>query len=303
MVAWTFTMRLIKVTVVYGDPVNLGPTINTADDEVTPWWHDGTLYFSSKGHPGIGGHDIFYSLWNGSEWAAPVNMGKTYNRGVDDISFRLDKEGYNGYLVSNRPEGRSVKSKTCCDDIYSFSIARLYADLVVGLFDENRKPLLEGTVTLIPMIEDADRDSKVAGRANRFDFGLDLDVPYMVVASKEGYFPDSMTFNTNGLEESKTFQHRFYLKEKEKEPEFITVVTKEPIRLENILYDFDDDRIRDEAETDLNVLKELMDEYPELKIELRSHTDARGKVAYNNDLSQRRAESARRWLIRNGIKA
>ena len=288
---------------VYGDPINLGPKLNTADDDVTPWWHDGTLYYSTRGLPGLGGHDIFYTVWDGSIWSEPANMGKTYNTGTDDISFRLDAEGYNGYLVSNRPEGRSVKSKTCCDDIYNFSIARMYADLVVGLFTDKREPLLEGTVDLVPILEEPESDpnSITAGRSNRFDFGLDLEQSYMVIASKEGYYPDTFAFNTQGLEESKTFQHRFYLKPKPKEPEFITVVTKEPIRLENILYDFDSDKIREEAERDLTTLKELMEQYPDLKIELRSHTDSRGDEAYNQNLSQRRAESARRWLIRNGI--
>lgn len=115
---------------VYADPVNLGPKINTVGDEITPHYLDGTLYFSSTGHPGIGGLDVFFSVWDGSTWSEPKNMGKPYNTSVDDFDFYIDQEGYTGFLTSNRPGGsRSIHGKTCCDDIYSFNIARLYADL------------------------------------------------------------------------------------------------------------------------------------------------------------------------------
>lgn len=290
----------------YSDPVNLGETINSVGNEYSPHYHDGTLYFSSDGHPGLGGYDIFYSVWDGSSWSEVKNMGKSFNSSVDDIYFRLDESGYNGYFTSNRPEGRSLKSKTCCDDIYSFNIAQLYADLVVGVFTEDRKPLVGATVNLVKMLNDTpgETDSKTQEKGNRFDYGLALEMPYKVVATADGYYPDSVGLNTVGLKESKTFEHRFFLKMKPvppAEPEFDTITIEEAIVLENILYDFDSDRIRDEAESDLAVVKGLMDEYADMRIELSSHTDYRGDDDYNQRLSQARAESARRWLIRNGI--
>lgn len=290
---------------VYADPVNLGSKINTPGDEITPHYFDGTLYFSSTGHPGIGGLDIFYSAWDGSTWSEPKNMGIPYNSSVDDLDFYIDKEGYTGFLTSNRPGGsRSVHGKTCCDDIYSFSIARLYADLVVGTFDEAKKPLTAATVQLIEMTNDVrgNIDSKTASdKSNRLDFGLSLEKPYLIVASKEGYYPDSTRINTAGLKDSKTFEHRFFLIAKPVPPEYDTITKETPILLENILYDYDKDVIKKEAESDLTVVQEVMTQYPDMKIELGSHTDNRGQDAYNNDLSQRRAESARRWLVRNGV--
>lgn len=290
----------------YGDPVNLGPVINTPGDEGTPYYRDGTLYFSSSGHPGIGGFDIFYSAWDGQRWSDPTNMGKAYNTSVDDRFFSLDAEGYAGTLTSNRPGGRSVHGRTCCDDIYTVQIARIYADLVVGLFTEDRQVLKGGTVSIIPMQNNRPgaptRQDQEAG--NRFDFDLELDMPYLVIAEHEDYYPDTTQFNTAGLTESKTFEQRFYLKPKPvapPEPLYDTITIEEPIVLENILYDFDSDRIRDEAESDLQVVKELMEQYPDMVIELRSHTDYRGDDTYNETLSQRRAESARRWLIREGV--
>ncbi|MCB9036968.1 MAG: OmpA family protein [Lewinellaceae bacterium] len=287
----------------FSDPVNLGDVINTAGDDETPYYRDGTLYFSSTGHPGLGGFDIFYSTWDGTKWSDPLNMGRGYNTSVDDQSLALDTEGYFGMLVSNRPEGRSAYGRTCCNDIYTVSIAKLYADLVTGLFTIEKKPLPGGTVYLIPTQNNkvGTPDSKTSEEGNRFDFDLSLDMPYMVIATHPDYFPDTMQFNTVGLTESKTYQHFFYLKPKPVIPEYDTITLEEPIVLENILYDFDDDRIRPEAESDLEVVYELMTEYPDMKIELSSHTDNRGNNDYNENLSQRRAESARRWLVRKGI--
>ncbi len=290
----------------YSTPVNLGDKINTPGNEETPFFRDGTLYFSSDGHPTFGGYDLFFTVWDGTAWSAPQNMGAGFNTSVDDQFLSLDKEGYKGFLTSNRPGGRSLRSKTCCDDIFSFEIARISANLVVGVFDETRKPLNGATVDLVEM--QFDQPGKIASRSNpsgnRYDYPLTLDMPYKILVSKEGYYPDSASINTAGLKESKTFEQRFYLKPKPVPPpvpEYDTITIEKPIVLENILYDFDKDVIKPEAEPDLRVVFELMTEYPDMVIELSSHTDNRGNDAYNKDLSQRRAEAARRWLMRQGI--
>jgi peptidoglycan-associated lipoprotein len=292
----------------YGDPVNLGSVINTLGDDETPFYFDGTLYFSSTGHPGLGGYDIFYSVWDGSKWNEVTNMGYGFNTSLDDYSLSLDATGYNGVLASNRGEGgaRSAFGRTCCDDIYVFSIAPIYADLVVGLFSEDKKPLPGGTVYVVPVQNNkmGEPSSKTSEKGNRFDYDLALDMPYVVIAEHPDYYPDTTQFNTAGLKESKTFEERFFLKPKPKPipvPEYDTILIEQAIVLENILYDFDDDRIKPEAEVDLSLVQELMTEYPEMKIELSSHTDNRGDNSYNENLSQRRAESARRWLVRQGI--
>lgn len=290
----------------YSNPVNLGDKINTPGNEETPFFRDGTLYFSSDGHPTFGGYDIFFSVWDGSSWSTPVNMGAGYNTSVDDQSLSLDAEGYKGFLTSNRPGGRSLRSRTCCDDIYGFEIARISANLVVGVFDEAKKQLNGATVGLIEMKNDVPGkiDSRTSERGNRFDYPLTLDMPYKILVNVEGYYPDSVTINTGGLKENKTFEHRFYLKPKPVPPpvaEYDTITIENPIVLENILYDFDKDIIKPDAEPDLQTVFELMTEYPDMIIELGSHTDNRGNDGYNKDLSQRRAESARRWLMRKGV--
>jgi len=291
----------------YGEPVNLGETINTVGDDDTPFYFDGTLYFSTNGRPTMGGFDIFYSAWDGSKWSAAENMGPGFNSTVDDQSLSVFGDGLVGFITSNREGGRSVKSKTCCDDIYGFQIASLYANLVVGIFNEAKEPLTTGAVVLQPLLNDFPEgpgNQKSRDDGNRYDFGLELETSYSVVASSPGYFPDTIEINTLGLEESKEIQHVFFLRKIPVPPpptEFYdTIAIEEAITLENILYDFNKADIKTEAEPDLKVVQGLMEEYPDMVIELGSHTDSRGDSGLNQKLSQRRAASARKWLIING---
>ena len=294
----------------FATPVNLGEGINTLGDDITPFYFDGTLYWSTDGRPTMGGKDLFYAAWDGNNWSDAQNMGTGFNSTVDDKSLSVYGDGLVGFMTSNREGGRSVKSKTCCDDIYGFEVAALYANLVVGLFDEGKEPLNSGTIRLYPIVN-GDRasltDSRTRDDGNRFDFGLDLETQYLVVASHPGYFPDSIEVNTLGLEESKSFQEIFFLRldSSQLEPEiqaplFDTIEIEEAVVLENILYNLDESDILPEAESDLQQVVEIMNQYPELVIELSSHTDTRGEDDYNLALSKRRSASARKWLIING---
>ncbi|MCI4648050.1 OmpA family protein [Phaeodactylibacter sp.] len=291
----------------YSAPVNMGDVINTPGDEETPYYREGTLYFASTGHPGLGGFDHFYSTWDGEKWSPVLNMGRGYNTSVDDYGFTLDEEGYFGVLTSNRAGGRSAYGRTCCDDIYTVNIARIVVDLVVGTFTNDKKPLTGSTVYLVPTTNDkmgTPNAQNSGDKSNVVGFDLALETPYMLIGTHPDYYPDTVTLNTVGVKESTSLEHRFYLEPKPvppPEPEFDTLEINEPIVLENILYDFDSDRIREEAESDLRAVLEILNDYPEMVIELSSHTDSQGGDDYNEDLSQRRAESARRWLVREGI--
>jgi peptidoglycan-associated lipoprotein len=284
----------------YGDPVNLGPKINSIGNEETPFYRDGVLYFSSDGHPGLGGYDIFMSTWNGTMWSKVNNMGKGYNSSVDDLYFMLDKEGYTGVLASNRPsEGsRSVHSKTCCNDIYNVILKKIEANVVATAFDaETKEPLTGVTFEFVEMQGGTPKvlDTKTL---DKYENMMELDRNYMIIASAENYSNDTVRLTTLGLFDSKTYTEKLNLK-----PGRITkkIVRNEPFVLENILYDFNDDKILLPAEGDLQVIFDLMNRYPDMVIELSSHTDARGGDEFNKNLSQRRAESARRWLTNKGI--
>lgn len=292
----------------FATPVNLGPSINTSMDEITPFYTDGTLYFSSTGYPGLGGFDIFSTIWNGSTWSEIANIGMSYNSTYDDFDFSTYNGGQKGYLISNRPseQKRTLKSKTCCDDIYIFGIRQMIIDLIA--FAEDDGGLLTGAeITLFDLSGDAiDPITKQNETLTEYSFFLDAEKPYKLVFKKEGYYPDSLEFNTAGILDDFTFKKSKILRPMPVVPdttdEIIEIVTiNQPIRLENIYYEFDDDKILPDAEKDLRVLLELLDEYPEMVIELSSHTDSRGVSSYNRDLSLRRAESAKRWLTERDV--
>jgi len=290
-------------------PVNLGPVINTAYDEVTPYNLNGKLYFSSDGHPGLGGLDIFTSEWDGQKWSKAQNLGLNYNSSFDDMNISYDALGQYGFLVSNRPDEqkKNMKSKTCCDDIYEFRIRQLRIDLLVDVNDSNG-PLNGATVTLIDRSMSKTDEAQTLPDTSKFNFFLDPDYTYKALITREGYYPDSIEFNTTGIIEDHTINKSIVLKPipfvpEEEEPEFEIITINEAIRLNNIYYEFEKWDILPDAERDLRVIQDLMMEYPDMVIELSSHTDSRGTTPYNQKLSQRRAQSATLWLQERGVQA
>ncbi|MBT8232370.1 MAG: OmpA family protein [Saprospiraceae bacterium] len=293
----------------FSSPVNLGENINTAGDELTPFYYEGTLYFSTDGRPTIGGMDIYYSLWDGTEWSVGENMGLGYNSSYDDLGLSMAEEGGRGYFLSNRPtdKKKKLRSKTCCDDIFAFNIRTIVIDLLAIVVNENDEPLNGATIKLENLSDPINypTDMKFNSLGNEFQFLLDSDFKYKATITSSGYYPDSINFNTAGILDNYTIKKKITLKAMPVEEEIEvteTVTTNEPIRLNNIYYDFDDDAILEDAEKDLTFLYDLMNEYPTLVIELSSHTDSQGPARYNEDLSQRRANSARQWLLNQGIK-
>ncbi len=290
----------------YDIPVNLGAVVNTSRDEVTPFYLNDKLYFSSDGHPSIGGFDIFRTDWNGQIWGKVENLGKGYNSSYDDMFFSVNEEGKLGFLVSNRPDelSRSVKSKTCCDDIYQFHIRDVVIDLITSTY-EGTVPLLGAKVTVFEINQGKTGKSEVQvnDKINDSQFGLDKDKKYKVLIEKDGYAPGEFEINTVGMIANQTIKRTVKMvKKPEDKAGMETLTMNEPIRLNNIYYDFDDDKILTESEKDLTFLLGLMKQYPDMVIELSSHTDSRGNDEYNERLSQRRAQSAKNWLVSHGIK-
>lgn len=289
--------------------VNLGKRINTAMDEESPFFQDGNLYFSSNGRMTMGGYDIYHSEWNGTDWSKANNLGKPYNSSADDLYFMLDLRGDKGVLASNRPDtkAQSLKSETCCNDIYLLDIKRVEVNLQVKVLDAaTGLPLTEGFVRLMPSSKELKplEQSNTAG--NTLTFPLTQEEEYSLVATVEGYSPGVVNFNVPTMDESTVIEKVVQLEpivkiEPEPEPEYVTVTREEAITLENILYDYNDDKITALAENDLRLLYDLLVQYPDMVIELSSHTDGRGTASYNQNLSQRRADSAVRWLVAKGI--
>lgn len=288
----------------YSAPVNLG-SINSPGDDITPFYQDGNLYFATDGRPSLGGLDLFTSKWNGSEWSDPTNMGFPINTSVDEFSYKISKDGDRGFLVSNRPdpESKSLKSKTCCDDIYMVNKRKLIIELIALVKDSLNKPIKGASLQLITTKTDGEPDvqTKTNNEGNRLSNVLDKNKAYKVIVSKEGYFPQEISLNTVGIDKDQTIEKEFILRALPPESEFDIITINEPIRLTNIYYNYDDDKILPDAAKDLQVLVDLMTKYPDMVIELGSHTDARGDDNYNIKLSERRAASARRWMMSKGI--
>ena len=156
----------------YDRPVNLGEAVNTPYDDVTPFYQNGMLYFSSNGYPTLGGFDVFSTEWSGDSWSQPENMGKGFNSSYDDRYFQLDESGKNGVLTSNRPPTRSVKSKTCCDDIFLLNVEPIIVSLLATTLDAEGQ-LLPGVTIDLAEVVDGDTtiiSRKLNPKGNRFDF-------------------------------------------------------------------------------------------------------------------------------------
>lgn len=280
--------NFVKRGKTWSDPINLGPAINTEGDEMYPFIHpDGTLYFSSNGHCGVGGLDIYMTKGEGNSWSEPVNMKIPVNSAGDDFAFICDNTKEKGYFTSNRIGSRQ-------DDIYSFTMIPLVFNLTVRTFDAKTKEILTGTTVSLSNSYDTTVLKAITDASGAVKFKLAPNTDYETFGRKEDYY-DSRTeaASTKGEEFSKDYVIDLYL-----EP-----FSYDFVKVEGILYDLDKANIRSDAAMILDSLVNILKKYPKLAIELGSHTDCRATMAYNCDLSQRRADSAIAYIIRNGIDA
>ena len=267
----------------WGYPRNLGPTINSAANEMFPTLDSDTLYFSSNGHRNLGGLDIFRSVLMTDEWSTPENLNYPINSQQDDFAFVPMNGGTSGYLSSNR---------TGVDRIHSF-LAHDPTFLVKGTFTSfaSAQPMDGVEVSLIDLAT-GERISMTTGPDGSYAFPLTKGHEYRVQGSKDGMFTESRDVSTVGLRTSRTWTEDFKLNE---------VVLNKPIVIENIYYDFDRWDIRADAAIELDKVARLFMDNPDLTFELSSHTDSRATDTYNLVLSDARANSAVDYLIRKGV--
>ncbi len=265
----------------WGEPVNLGDRINTPGNEMFPFIHpDGALYFSSDYHLGMGGLDIFKATVQSNGQYQVKNMRYPINSTHDDFGIVFEDNKERGHFSSSR-EGD--------DEIFSFVLPPLKFS-VQGTVKEKKseEPLENTTVKLVG--SDGMTMSAKTGEDGQFKFMLRPETDYVFVASKKNYLTNKGKASTVGLEESKVF-----------EPEIMLSSIEEPIELPNIYYDFNKWTLRDESKEALNNLIETLNDNPRVVIELRAHTDFRGKHWANVELSTKRAESVVNYLIDHGI--
>ena len=277
----------------WSEPINLGPEINTTGDEMFPTVRDdGALFFASNGHVGMGGLDIFKATKKGeNQWSDVENMKAPINSNANDFGIIFDADKDRGFLSSNRQGGKGQ------DDIWEFSQPPVLFALEAIVKDmETGEPIIAATVKLDGT--DGTSVTKETGAGGTVEFStkgsesyIKENTSYSILVSKPGYLNASGKETTVGLTESRRFVHTYELQP----------ITKEAIKLPEILYEFNKTTLTPQAKDSLNYLYNIMVANPNIVIELKANTDSRGSDAYNMKLSQGRAESAVNYLISLGI--
>lgn len=274
---------------IWSSPTNLAG-INTAGDEMFPYINDnggnGKLYFSSNGHAGMGGLDIFSATNENGVWGNVTNLKSPMNSSGDDFGVSFNS-ATTGYITSDREGGQGS------DDIYSFTIPPANFAVYGKVYDtDTKEPISGATVELFG--SDGTQLSVKTQDAGTYRYELKPGVDYKVSASFTGYLTQFKTLSTVGLDESKDFETNF---------DFPLKSTAKPIALPEIFYDLDKSTLRAESKTALDGLIKVLDENPTITIKLTSHTDYRADDAYNLNLSNARAKSVMDYLVKNGVDA
>jgi peptidoglycan-associated lipoprotein len=272
----------------FGKPLNLGPNINTPGDEMFPFLrNDTTLYFSSNGHPGMGGLDLFRSTLVNGQWGPPINMQYPMNSAGDDFSIVFNPEEDKGFFTSNRRGGRGS------DDIYSFVNPPVLFTIQGIVKDDNTLQVVPGAVIKMVGSDGTSIEAKTDTRGI-YSFNKAQVKPrttYELLCVKDNYFNKKARETTVGLETSKDFTIDFTI-----EP-----IPDKPVVLPDILYDLAKWDLKPQYQDSLQGLIKTLDENETIIVELASHTDSRGSDESNDVLSQKRAESVVNYLIDRGI--
>ena len=266
-----------------GTLINMGPQINTPGDEMFPYSRtDSLFYFASNGHPGFGGLDLFRAKLNttGDYWNIE-NMGQPINSSGDDFGITFGK-GESGFFSSNRGDARGY------DHIYSFELPDLKITISGYVLDKDEEPVPGAIIRIVG--DDGSNQREVARDDGSFKFNLGRGVKYVMKAGAPGYLNVKQEFESDIAEEDADYGI-----------DFILAAINKPQVVENIFYDFDKATLRPESKEALDEVIIMLNENPNVSIEMGSHTDRKGSDAYNIALSERRAKSVVDYLIKGGI--
>jgi len=269
---------------------NLGPQINTSADEMFPCIrYDGLLFFSSNGHPGYGGLDIFKAIPQAEKdtndlrtWKI-FNMATPFNSSGDDFGITFDGESENGLLSSNRGQKKGY------DQIYSFILPELVFTVEGKVTDPNGDPIVDGVLRMIG--NDGTNQKLQIRKDGTYHLKLNKDVKYVMLATSRGYLNQKEQLSTEHLTQSKVYTQNFTL-----------APISKPVKMENVFYETAQWDITPESEASLNGLVKMLNDNPNITIELAAHTDMVGDSTYNKELSEKRALSCVTYLIKAGIE-
>lgn len=281
----------------FGTPSNLGASINTEARETFPYvTSEEILYFSSDGHPGLGGLDVFATKIADNYKGKIINVGEPVNSKWDDFTFVFAEATRKGYFASNREGGQGS------DDIYSFLETKpLVFDCVQQISGTVRDKISNGLLVgaTVKIIDENNEEilSTITDSEGEFQLTCDCNQGNFVRAMMEGYVPAEEYLTKS---DGKPRVIDFYLEREKVTAGFGDDLAK-LLQLSTIYFDFDKYNIRPDAEVEIQKVIAAMEKYPSLKIKANSHTDSRGRDSYNLWLSQKRAESTVNYMISKGI--
>ena len=269
----------------FGPMENLGEAINTAGDELFPYCRDSvTLYFASNGHPGMGGLDLFKATQDSTGHWKVENMGAPINSMGDDFGITFAGQAEKGFFSSNRNDARGY------DHLYSFELPTITIAIEGLANDVDEYPIEGATVRIVG--KDGLNVKVPVKKDGSYRVELERDIRYVMMASARGYLNQNYELHTGPEEKNETYIVDF----------FLSPISK-PVVIENIFYDFDKATLRPESKKALDELIKMLNDNPNVTIELGAHTDRKGTDQYNERLAGRRAQSVVDYLIAGGIKA
>lgn len=274
-----------------GTPKRLGDNINTEGKEMFPFVDaNGTLYFSSNGHQGLGGLDVFAAEASGNSFGKVTNLGNGINSSEDDFAFKFNPATKEGYVSSNRKGG--VGS----DDIYAIKEIEqpCSVDITVQVLDEiTKKPISGARVEMYDAFENK-LSTKTSGTNGNVTFKAECEKEHVIQGFMKEYESNAITVDATN---EKTVNAKLYLNPIEE------IIKDERVVLNPILFDYDKHNIKPQAAFELDKLVAIMQKYPTMIIKAESHTDNRNSDSYNMSLSERRAQSTVQYVISKGISA
>lgn len=283
----------------FGEPINMGPEINTIGNELYPNIRDnGMLYFASDYHPGMGGMDIFRAIPKGDSWAI-YNLKFPINSSADDFAITFKQGSEDGMFSSSRkiteiPNGEEdpiiVKSRGL-DDIYAFVLPKMEFSLTGIITDISTEDFVNEAIVEVYGDDGSEMTIKT-GAEGRFKYMLKKDVDYVYLIKKKGYLNGKGSVSTMDLDDTKHYKQELSLAK-----------IGAPIELKNTFYEFGKWELTDDSKIQLEKLVKILIDNPNITIELAAHTDMIGDDASNQILSQKRAQSVVDFLISKKINA
>lgn len=281
----------------FGTPENLGNTINTEGKETFPFvTNENEIYFSSDGHPGLGGLDVFVAtIENNNTYSNIQNLGADVNSPKDDFAYIIDPASRKGYFSSNKDGGQGS------DDIYKFLETRrlkCIQELTGVITDAETGEILPETKVTLFDDQMALKNSVTADASGKYSFAVECGKTYHVRAEKTDYTTKEVTVT---IEKTSGTTNLPIALDKATCKVTIGDDLGKCFGIKMIYFDLDKSNIRTEAALDLEKILVVLNDNPTMKLDIRSHTDSRATHQYNEALSDRRAKSTIQWLIKNGV--